>query len=232
MQSYQDERVLVISPHTDDELFGCGGTLLKMMQERKYSIKLAVTSCTTRWLAHLNRNISGDEQWEEFINCSKHISTDDPVRFDTNERLEDVSTHLIVRWLDKLILDYQPTTVFIPEPSYHQEHQLTYKASIAACRPTYGNRDIKNVVLYEIPTNTWSGAETIFKPNLYVDITDQIDRKIEIFRSSYKLQYTKDERKLIGEKGIISHAMYRGTESQHKFSEAFMLIRSTSGMLI
>jgi hypothetical protein len=222
------EKILVISPHTDDELFGCGGTLLKLKKDDSKQIKLAVMSCSERFLSHLGRNVTEEEQWEEFSECAEMISTEAPVKLDSSTRLEEIPSYKIVRWLDSLILDYKPTTIFIPEPSYHQEHQLVYKTAIAACRPTFGDRNIENILLYEIPTSTWGGPDSFFKPNIYVDITDHIDKKIEIFKKNYKVQYTEKKRNLLGEKGIKSHAMYRGIESSQEYSESFMLVKSTS----
>lgn len=219
-------KILVISPHTDDELFGCGGTLLKI--KNNCDIKIAVMSCSDRYLSHLKRTVTEDEQWNEFVECARHLSTERPEKFESKKRLEEIQEYKIVRWLDKLILDYQPNTVFIPEPSYHQEHQLVYRSAIAACRPTFGNRSIENVFLYEIPTSTWSGAQQIFKPNVYVDISNQIENKLQIFKDVYKIQYTQEKRNLLGEKGIRSHAKYRGIEASQEYSESFMLIKTTS----
>jgi LmbE family N-acetylglucosaminyl deacetylase len=222
-------RILVISPHTDDELFGCGGTLLKL-KERGDQIKLAVMSCTPRFLFHLNRVVSSEEQWAEFANSANILSTESPEWYQTseNKRLEQEPTYEVIRWLDKLIMRFKPTTIFIPEPSYHQEHQIVYKTSIAACRPTYGDRAMQDVLLYEIPTSTWGGPDLIYKPNIYVDIAKQIDSKIDIFKNIYKVQHTEEKRNLLGEKGIRAHARYRGIESSQEYAESFMLIRSTS----
>lgn len=220
-------KILVISPHTDDELFGCGGTLLKLKEEG-HDIMIAVMSCSERYLSHLKRVVTESEQWDEFVCCSRQISTTDPRKFESTTRLEEVSDYKIVRWLDELILEYRPDTVFIPEPSYHQEHQQVYRTAIAACRPTFGDRSIESIFLYEIPTSTWSGAHQTFKPNVYVDITNYVDKKMQIFKDVYKIQYTEEKRNLLGEKGIKSHAKYRGIESSQEFSESFMLIKTTA----
>lgn len=218
-------KILAISPHTDDELFGFGGTLLKVKNNAQ--IKLAVMSCSQRFLGHLGRPITEEEQWGEFSECAKHISTEQPVKFQAEDRLELVPTYKIVRWLDQLIADFQPTTLLIPEPSYHQEHKLVYETCIAACRPTFGNKSIKNIYLYEIPTSTWCGPDGIYKPNVYVDITGQVEEKISLFKNVYKLQYTEEKRNMLGERGIKAHAKYRGLEAGHEYAESFMLIRST-----
>jgi len=218
------KRILVISPHTDDELFGVGGTLLKY-KSQGHQIKVVVMSCSERYLHHLGRNITEEEQWSEFKEVSKHISTDEPLKFDTNGiRLEEVPQYVIVRWLDSLIRDYKPTTIYIPEPSYHQEHKDVYTACISAVRPT-GVGLINEIISYEIPTSTWSDPSNRFQPNLYEDIEEYIDEKIKIFKENYVLQYTSTKRDKLGEEGIRAHAYYRGFEGGLKAAEAFNIIR-------
>jgi len=230
------KRVLVISPHTDDELLGCGGTLLKMMKNDEADIKLVVMSCSERYLRHIGRFVTENEQWNEFVKSSEYLSNTSPsdyvpaklLTFTSSDRwrLEHESMHDVVQWLDRMIDEFQPTTVLIPEPSYHQEHRMVYDAAVAACRPTYGKSCIEKVMLYEIPTSTWSGATGIFKPNVYVDITNEIDEKVNVFKECYKVQYTETARNRLGDIGIRSHAQYRGIEIDKKYAEAFMLIRS------
>lgn len=222
-----NKKILVITPHTDDELFGCGGALLKIKEQNNCKIKIAVMSCSDRFLFHLNRVVTKEEQWQEFKDCCSFISNEPPARFNIDQRLEEVPIYKIVRWLDELVKDYEPTDIFICEPSYHQEHKIVYETVISACRPTFNQKSIKNIYLYEIPTSNWSGVENLYKPNIYVDITNFIDKKIAIFKNCYKLQYTEEKRNMLGEKGIISHAKYRGIESGHSYSESFMLIKST-----
>lgn len=218
------KKILVISPHTDDELFGVGGTLLKY-KSLGYQIKLAVMSCSERYLHHLGRNITEEEQWGEFKNVARFISTDEPLKFETDGlRLEEIPQYKIVRWLDSLIRDFKPTTIFIPEPSYHQEHKDVYNACISAVRPT-GVGLINEIISYEIPTSTWADPSNKFQPNLYEDIEEYIDEKIKIFKENYILQYTSTKRDKLGELGIRAHANYRGFECGLKVAEAFNIIK-------
>jgi LmbE family N-acetylglucosaminyl deacetylase len=218
-------RILVVSPHTDDELFGVGGTLLKR-KNKGDDIKVVVMSCSERYLHHLGRCITEEEQWMEFKKVASFISTEEPLKFDTDGlRLEEVPQYKIVRWLDELIRTYHPTTIYIPEPSYHQEHKDVYNACISAVRPT-GVGLILEIISYEIPTSTWSDPSNKFQPNLYEDIEETIEEKIKIFKDNYLLQYTTTKRDKLGEVGIRSHANYRGFECGLKVAEAFNIIKS------
>lgn len=219
------KKILVVTPHTDDELFGLGGTLLKLKEEQNI-IKIILMSGSKRYLHHLQREVSAEEQWEEFKNVCKEISTEIPEKFETNDiRLEEIPQYKIVRWLDKVFNEFNPDVLFFCEPSYHQEHKDVFNACIAASRPTFNKKNIKEIYLYEIPTSTWSDPNNKFQPNMYVDITNEMEEKIEIFKKYYKIQYTDTGRNKLGELGIRSHAKYRGFESGLENAEAFRIIK-------
>lgn len=219
------KKILVITPHTDDELFGVGGTLLKLKKEG-HKIMVCLMSCSDRYLHHLNRTVTEDEQWSEFVNVCERISTESPIKFSVdNLRLEEIPQYKIVRWLDKVITNYQPNIIYTCEPSYHQEHKDVFKATISACRPTFGKNMIDEILLYESPTSTWSGSENKFMPNIYVNIEPYMDEKLTVFKECYKLQYTDKERLNLSKEGLIRHANYRGYESGLKMAESFKSIR-------
>ena len=225
MNIQSKSKILLVSPHTDDELFGAGATLLKL-KEQGHSIKLVVMSCTDRWLNHLGRNITSEEHWLEFSNCASKLSTEQPLMYDTgNVRLEQTPIYKGISWLDGVINDYKPDVVFIPESGYHQEHKIVHNICISCLRPTFNKKHIKQMLAYEIPTSTWNGLERTFSPNVYSCIDNKLEEKIKVFESCYKLQYTESARVLLGETGIRAHAKYRGFESGYDNAEAFMLIK-------
>jgi LmbE family N-acetylglucosaminyl deacetylase len=218
------KKILVITPHTDDELFGMGGTLIKLKSEG-HKIKIVLLSGSDRYLKHLDRVVTEEEQWNEFVNSCSILSTEPPEKFIANNtRIEDVSKHKIIKFIDSVIDNYCPTTIYTCEPSYHQEHVITYECALSSCRPT-NNKKISEVILYESPTSTWSDTERKFIPNLYSDITKVLNDKIETFKNCYKIQHTKKERDKLSEEGIINHNRYRGFECGVEYAESFRIIR-------
>jgi LmbE family N-acetylglucosaminyl deacetylase len=74
--------------------------------------------------------------------------------------------------MEKYINQIQPDIVFIPSANdTHQDHRAVYRAAVVA------TRYIREVYIYQSPSTT-----TDFKPTVYVDITDYIDKKIEAVR--------------------------------------------------
>jgi LmbE family N-acetylglucosaminyl deacetylase len=76
-----------------------------------------------------------------------------------------------------------PSIVLLPfKHSYNQDHQAVFEAGFAAVRPR--PQDIKStpsvVLVYEQPDVIWSTEA--FKPNFFVDITNEIEHKLKALR--------------------------------------------------
>ena len=195
-----NERIIVVSPHADDELFGCGGTLLKY-KERGAKIKCVLVTCSDLYMHHLGRVVKGSEREYEFAKVCEHISTEPFDNYKFNDAvLDTVPIMEIVKRLEETIRKFKPTIVFLPEPSYHQDHQVVHRAMISALRPT-GYWQPSSIYLYEVPTSVWHGADKQFSPNVYVDIGDLIHEKCRLLKECYPSQYS-DDRGLLAEKGM------------------------------
>ena len=214
-------RILLVSPHADDELYGAGGSLLKW-KEQGAVIKLILVACSGVQMRHQREFVSGADRWEEFVKSSEIFSTNSPEIYGMKDTQLDTQPLVdLVTLLDKSIANFDPTWFLFPESSYHQDHQYVNRACIAALRPT-GGRTPEKVFEYEIPTSTWG---SVFAPTTYSDITKFLDRKIEVFKTCYKSQYTAVERDKLAGQGIHKHALYRGVEAGVGAAEAFRLLR-------
>lgn len=215
------ERILLVAPHSDDEVYGAGGTLLKWIKEGA-DVKLLLVCSSDVFLRHVGP-ISGDTRRGEFVLASKRLSTTPPVLLGyPDQGLENIMISKLVSDLDRVIDEYRPTVYLIPEPSYHQDHQYVHRASIASLRMT--GRFIPGTVLeYEIPTSVSPGSK--FFPNLYVDIGSLKEKKSEVFAECYTSQHTRTERGALSVSGMNRHAAYRGVEAGLDFAEAFRVVR-------
>src|SRR5690606_36355860 len=66
----------------------------------------------------------------------------------------------------------------------HKEHQVAFEAALA-CTKVFRNPFVKRVILMETPSETdFAPAYVVnsFSPNLFVDISEYIDKKIDIMR--------------------------------------------------
>lgn len=219
-------KVLVISPHADDELFGCGGTLLRL-KEQGCIIKCVLVACSDIHMHH-NGLVKSEERANEFIESCRLLSTEIPsIYYMRDSHLDKEPLSSLVTKLDFEIDSFKPSMMFIPEPSYHQDHQYVYKACIASLRPT---KDFlpSQILAYEVPTNTWHGMESPFKPNVYYKLSyELVERKKFILQNVYSSQVVyENERGQLSLNAIERHTAYRGIESNgYGHAEAFMLLK-------
>ena len=112
--------------------------------------------------------------------------------------------------------------MYIPYPSYNQDHRVVYEASLVALRPHDRNFFVKKVFTYEQPhVFLWDNSHQIngcFKPNYYKPI--DIKRKIK----AYELMETQ-VRTFRSSKMLESMAQLRGSQSNLEYAEAFQILR-------
>lgn len=217
-------RVLLVSPHADDELFGAGGTLLKLKADG-CEIKLVLVACSDVHMRHENRVVEATERWDEFTAAAEALSTEEPACYwMPDSRLDSQPQADLVTRLDDELESFRPDLMFMPEPSYHQDHRYVSRACVASLRPT-GKWSPAKVLAYEVPTSTWTGTGDRFEPNVFVDINGLIESKVALLRDVYVSQHTQFGRGRLAEEGMVAHARYRGIEAGCEYAEAFLLIR-------
>ena len=101
---------------------------------------------------------------------------------------------------------------------------MIFDAAVVACRPV-GEKYPKMVLAYETLSEThWNvpGIEPQFSPELFIDISKFIDKKIEAL-SSYESQLKNaDSRSIEACKALCR---FRGSQNSCRYAEAFKLIR-------
>ena len=131
-------RKLIIAPHVDDDVLGCGGIL----DENCF-----VLYCGLDETGIPNRP-SEQERKEEIhsvINITHH-----------NYRiLDNLVNHYneqqLIGQIEKEINILKPDEVYVCNPSYNQDHRAVYDATMVALRPHDKNHFVKRVLLYEQP---------------------------------------------------------------------------------
>mgnify|MGYP001707395672 CR=1 FL=1 len=121
-------------------------------------------------------------------------------------------------------LNIKPDIIFIPVPSFHQEHKWVYECSIAATRTTKNADSPKSVIAYEYPPAGWgdSGSWSQSSGSIYVDISKHLERKISIL-GKHESQMSNVENSLISLDAVRRLASFRGLESSVNYAE---LLRS------
>lgn len=220
-------KVLVIAPHPDDEVLGCGGTIKKYtsMGDQVY-LCIATKAYTPDWTEEFIANRKEEiESAVKTLGINKLFLLDFPT-----VKLDTISQKEINDSISKVVQEVKPEVVFIPfGGDINKDHKIIFEASLVALRPNLES-SVKKVYCYEVLSETeWAKPaqkiEDVFMPNYYEDVFDYLEDKIKAMEC-YKSE-VRDYPHPRSLEGIKILAQKRGLESGLKLSEAFMLIRET-----
>ena len=216
-------RVLVIAPHPDDEVLGCGGIIAKYLDEG-HEVYVGIV---TKESEPLFTEEDDKENKRHALNAHKVLGITDTIFLNLPAAmLESVPRYQLNSSVDKLIRDIRPEEVYIPHRGdMHLDHKMVVDAAMVALRPRF-DYCVKRIYAYETLSETeWDIPNTTnaFIPNVYVDITKYIDKKLDAM-SEYKNQLAEfpNPRSI---EAIRALAMLRGSTISREYAEAFMLIR-------
>ena len=225
MNDFSKERLLVIAPHSDDEVLGCGGLISKIKSSggKVYVLIFNLGFEKDDTIESQEKRKNEVKSAMEVLNVDDyHLVNDRP---DNNRDLDAKPLHSLIEVIETTsnvsLEKIAPTMVAIPTIfSHHQDHVHVHHACIAALRPI--STPVSNVVLsYEAPEHSRWSANGIFEPNLFVEIDNEIDDKVEAFMK-YESQVRPGGRDA---DSIRNQARYRGQEVGKELCEAFYVHR-------
>lgn len=220
-------KVLVIAPHRDDEILGCGGTIAKYAAQ---GIKVYVCVVTEGKGPLFEKEASNAIQEEcmragHFVGVEKTFFLKFPAAM-----LESIPRHQLNDAISRVIKEVEPGEVYIPHRGDLQvDHKITADACMVGLRPKDGC-PVKKIYAYETLSETgWDIPDRAneFIPMVYNDITDYLDKKIQAMEF-YKSQLSDfPGARSIG--AVKALASYRGSMMNMQAAEAFCLIRELKG---
>lgn len=177
------KKVLVVSPHLDDETLGCGGTLLRHKREGDTIAWLNISGLSVEYGFSVEKV---NQQTVEIERVAKMYSFDAVYNLNLPPAQLDrlPSQQLVERFGQVMGLIY-PEVIYLPYPNdIHTDHRIVFEAA-TACTKWFRGSTIKRVLVYETISETdfsLSFSYGGFKPNVYVDITEFLEKKISIMR--------------------------------------------------
>ena len=199
---------LIISPHVDDEVLGCGGIL----DQDTFVLHCGCAEIQN----HGNSLLTRQERIEEFNKVKEEVGFESHL---LHHPVNKYNVSNLIPDFELYINKIKPLEIYIPHPSYNQDHRAVYEAALTALRPHDINFFVKTVLVYEQPHVVfWSHNYRQFNPNYFVDI--DVDRKIEL----YGLIETQ-VRKFRSFDHVKAIASVRGAQSNNEYAEAFEIIR-------
>ena len=206
------QKILVLSPHTDDAELGCGGSLSKFLSQGHEIL------------------------WVCFSTAEESLPQDFPPNA-LKKEFEEVLSYLGLDKKNSLIMDYKVRKLsevrqevlenlvnirksFIPDivigPSlndFHQDHGVVAQEMIRAFKTSC------SILCYELP---WNHVE--FKTQFFVKLNEsQIESKLKMLEC-YKTQLVA-KRNYFTKDFIKGLARVRGAQINHDFAEAFEVVR-------
>jgi len=213
---------LIIAAHPDDEVLGCGGLIKKLSKSEDFYVVILSAGADFRYDKSMEAVLKSNA-----ISANKILGTKE-VFFENlpNQKMDNVPILDVIQLIEKYILLLKPDRIFTQHiGDLNKDHQIIAEATFTATRPIVG-QVVKEVYSYNVPSSTeWNLIEgnNIFAPNVFIDIKDEIDFKLEAMKcyESECREYPHPR----NPKSLKAHSNYWGLISGFEYVEPFKLIR-------
>jgi LmbE family N-acetylglucosaminyl deacetylase len=203
------KRVLVLAPHTDDGEFGCGGTMVRLVEEGS-EVRYVAFSIATRSLpegfAPDTLALEVREATAELGIPAENLTVHD---FDVRtfpEHRQEILELLIGIWND-----WEPDLVFQPSlHDIHQDHQTIAAEGLRAFKRT-------TILGYEIPWNNFD-----FAYQAYFALTSaHVEKKVAALQKYASQQH----RRYANAEYVRNVARTHGINVNREYAEVFQVYR-------
>jgi LmbE family N-acetylglucosaminyl deacetylase len=216
------EKYLVVATHPDDETFGAGGWMLRKKAEGNEVYVLNMTHMDEAYGYSQDKINQRNNELNEMKNSY-------PLDGYYNLKLkpaglDEYSAGDIIGKISSVFHEIKPSVVILPYyKDVHSDHRVTFELCYS-CTKNFRYPFIKKILMMETPSETdFAISEDTFKPNYFVDISNYMDKKVEIaniFKSEVLAHPFPRSEKNIRAYGTIRGAVI-GVES----AEAFVLLK-------
>ncbi len=211
-------KVLVVSAHPDDEILGVGGTLLRHKEQGDdVYVCIVTTAYEPEWpKAYIEGKRKEATEVDMLMGIKKRYWCGFPT-----VKLNTIPSGEFNKKIADVIADVDPDVVYTHfEHDINEDHGKVFTAVMVATRPV-GKKKRRVLCFETISSTEWNNKA--FIPNVHVDISKHIDRKVEAF-SLYtsEVKQPPHPRSL---EGVRVWSRKRGFEICTEYAECFMLIR-------
>ena len=218
---------LIIAAHPDDEVLGCGGTIVNRVREGDEVVVAILTDgAATRYKKSMAKVLRKNAlACAEILGISRIVFKDLP-----NQLLDSIPITKVIREIESVIGEVRPDAVYTHDKGdLNRDHAVIYEATLVATRPLPGNK-VKKLFTYFIPSSSEYNdidEKGVFIPNVFVDIKAGIDKKIKAF-SCYKSERRAYPHPRSPE-ALHVYAKRWGIQAGIEYGEPFRLIREITG---
>ena len=221
---------MVIAAHPDDEVLGCGGTIIKHIQRGdEVHVLILAEGVTSRDDTRVRKgrrdNVS---KLKDMAKKAHKILGSGSIQFMgfPDNRMDSVDLLDVVKVVEKEINFRKPEIVYTHHSSdLNIDHRITNQAVLTSCRPE-PDQSVKKIYCFEVPSSTeWQSPyfNTIFSPQMFSDISDTLSLKLDALKA-----YDSEMRPWPHSRSIkaVEHlARWRGASVGLDAAEAFVTVR-------
>ena len=223
------ERVLVLSPHADDEALGCGGLLAKLAQ-RDCDVRVLYLAVDGFHHYGLEGETTYEQRVAEVEAVAELFGFDYDIVYGNQgliEKLDTLPQRDLVDHFEHAINAHRPDLLLLPYgEDYDQDHRAVFQAGFAAARPIaqqFGKWLVPHVLTYEMTKLQWAAAP-LPRAVAYADISEHIEAKCEGIRR-YATQFRPSPH-IRSLESVTALASIRGKEIGVAHAEAFGVLRT------
>ena len=218
--------VLIIAPHMDDEVLGCGGAIARHVDDGD-AVEVCVVGNRAYGHAYDDDAIEAEKacarRAQEVLGYGGLTLLDLP-----DERMYAHFQEVLIA-IEEVVGRVRPETVYVPHAlDLHQDHRTVAHAANIALRSSAAPF-ARRVLAYEVPSGTeqtFAASGGGFAANVYVDIEAQIERKLAALAA-----YERESRPFPHPRSpetLRARALLRGAECGLAAAEGFAMLREVT----
>jgi LmbE family N-acetylglucosaminyl deacetylase len=200
---------LIIAPHADDEVLGCGGLIAKA----PWDAAVAVLSD------------KGDGRMDEFYAARAILQYDHVYLAEFQTGTLSANARMLVGWLDAILSSLRPTELYLPTPGAHQDHIAAYEAGMRSARKSYTDSAwfVPNVYLYEVPSYATDLYTIPYTWNRFVSLSEE---QMELKQAAISAYESQSNGSFDPARLARDNAEFIGSKVNVKYAEQFATVRT------
>ncbi|MBN1793551.1 MAG: PIG-L family deacetylase [Candidatus Omnitrophica bacterium] len=219
--------ILIVAAHPDDEILGCGGTVARLIKEGHAAYTLLLGEGVTsrdeeRDPKKRGKEINSLRNQAQQANAALGVKEVFIHSFPDN-RFDTVPLLDIVKVIEKTKEKVKPALVFTHYANdLNIDHRITCAAVLTATRPVL-DETVKEIYSFEVPSSTEWNYPLSFSPNVYFDISQTIDVKLQAIKQY--VSEIKEPPHPRSQEGVELNARMWGMKVGLGYAEAFTCVR-------
>lgn len=220
-------KILIVAAHPDDEVLGCGGTIVRLVKQgaKAYTFILGEGVTSRDNVRDSSGRVNDLVMLKRQALLANRVLGVDKVFFGDlpDNRFDSVPLLDVIKQVERIKADIKPDMVFTHyRNDLNVDHRVTYDAVITACRPILGE-SVKEIYSFEVLSSTEWNFPLTFNPDCFWGINHTLDTKL-VAMKAYKSELAAypHPRSL---KGISLAAKYWGMRTGLSVAEAFKTVR-------